>query len=262
MNMKATMAAGVFALCSAGAAPAALLDYSTDFTSSDGFSDGTSIDEIDGWLAQGTNGPAANTGSFGSFSISGNGPAYVHAGSGGSFGVGDSIELMIDVFYTNSTQNQNLRIGIKEGLSVNGPGSRAQAGIVFRNDFQGDLEVDGTAQDGSEDQPIVDSGFDAAAGQASGETVVVTITKSATEDLFDVSWSYRSGAATGAFTVTNESLYDATDVYGVIQYNGPTNSVNIDSFALDYTVVPEPATVFTAGLGSLMALLRRRRSLA
>jgi len=248
-------------ILAAGSASAGLVDYSTDFTSADGFSDGTSADNIDGWETRAQHITSA-TASYGAMELNSNGGAMVHAGSGGSWNVGDTIKLTVDVFYTGNTQNNRLRIGLRETATATG---LPNAGVEFNMDAtaSGNFDINGVATGGSHTfGAAIDSGLDVVFGQANGETFITTFTKSATANVIDVDWSFRSGASSGSFTVTNATLYADADVFGAMGYNGPVGGeAQVDSFTLDYTAaIPEPtsALLLLGGLG-MVSMLRRRK---
>ena len=254
--MKILLASLTTIALTTGGAFATLMDYSTDFTSADGFSDGVAADNIDGWETRAQHVTSA-TASYGAMELNSNGGAMAHAGSGGAFNVGDSIRFTVGVFYTGNTQNNRLRIGLRETATATGG---VNAGIEFNQDAQGDFVVAGYATGGTHDFGTEqDDGFDVVLGQPNGETVIVGITKSATANEFDIDWSYRSGGASGSFTVVNASLYADADVFGAMNYNGPVaGEAQVDSFSLDYTAIPEPTSIALLGLAGLM-LFRWKR---
>ncbi|QBG45898.1 hypothetical protein EGM51_00165 [Verrucomicrobia bacterium S94] len=244
---------GVSVLMAGLAHSAIIADYSTDFTSADGFSDATSANNIDGWITRAQHVTSA-TDSYGAMLLGSNGGAMVHAASGGSLDVGDTIRFTVGVFYTDNTQNNRLRIGLRETATATGG---VNAGLELNMDAQGDLVVAGYAAGGTHDFGAEqDAGFDYVAGQANGETVIVDITKSATADTFDIDWSYRGGAASGSFTVTHAGLYADAEVFGAMNYNGPTAEAYIDRYS--HAVIPEPATIGMVGIFGGAILFARR----
>ena len=237
----------ILAVVTTSLASAELTDYSTDFTSASGFSDAATANDNDGWAMR-TEHITSATDSYGALEMNSNGGAMTHLASGGSLEVGESVTLSAGVFYTGNTQNNRLRIGIKESPSVTG---LPDAGVEFNMDatLDGNFDIDGIASGGANDfGPVIDSELDAVFGQENGETFIVTITKSATPNEFDLDWSLRNGASSGSFMVTHEGLYAAATVYATMTYNGPTGGeTQVDSFSIENGeggggVDPDPVT--------------------
>lgn len=237
----------------AGVARAAVIaDYSTDFTSADGFSDGTAANGVDGWATRAQHTTTA-TESYGAMLLGSNGGAMAHAGSGGSLAVGETLRFNVDVFYTGNTQNNRLRIGLRETGTATGG---VNAGLELNQDAQGDYVIAGYSTGGTHDFGAEqDTGFDVVYGQANGESIQIDITKSATADEFDIDWVFKTQS--GSFTVVNASLYADTEIYGAMNYNGPTAEAYVDSYS--HAVIPEPATIGMVGIfGGAMLFIRRR----
>lgn len=217
-------------------------NYSTDFTAADGFSDGTSIDEIDGWNGRAIQ-VTANTGTYGSTAM-GNGPAFTQKGSGGSWAVGETITLTAGVFYDNLGRSR-FRLGLTD--VINDTSGAPLVGFEFDARATGDIYAFGGGINEN-------TGLDVVTGQANGELFTVALTKSATLNEIDVAVSFRGGVYNNSFTATDDTLYGAANVYGHIQQNGAV--AHVDSYS---QAIPEPATIGMVGIfGGGILFIRRR----
>lgn len=144
---------------SLGTSLASLINYSTDFTSADGFSDGNTANGVDRWVTRAQH-ITSSAGSFGALKLNSNGSALVHQASGGNWAVGDMIEISAGVFYTGNSQNNRLRIGLRETATAT---ELPNAGVEFNQDATaaGNFEIDDVATGGSDNfGAAIDSGFD------------------------------------------------------------------------------------------------------
>lgn len=240
---KLLVCVSVAALVAGMASAAPFANYSTDFTSADGFSDATSIDEIDGWNGRATQ-LAANTGTYGS-TVLGNGPAFTQKGSGGSWAVGETITLTAGVFYDATNVRARFRLGLTD--IITDTAGAPKIGFEFDARATGDIYAFGGGIN-------EDTGLDVVAGQVNGELYTVAFTKSATVNEIDVVLSFRGGAYANSFTATDATMYGAANVYGHIQHNGGVNA-HVDSYN---QVIPEPATLGLLSLAGAALYVRRR----
>ncbi|MDZ8117802.1 PEP-CTERM sorting domain-containing protein [Pontiella agarivorans] len=243
--MKKKMCLLAASICLAGGVLAdPFTGYFTDFNTADGFSDGASIDEIDGWNSRAVQ-VTENTAVDG-YTMLGNGPAFTQKGSGGSWAVGETITLTAGVFYDATNVRARFRLGLTDGIADTS--GAPKIGFEFDARATGDIYAFGGGINEN-------TGFDVSAGQANGELYTVAFTKSATENEINVAVSFRGGAYANSFTVTDATMYSAANVYGHIQHNGGSNA-GVDSYA---QTIPEPATIGLVGLfGGAVLFVRRR----
>ena len=235
------------------AAHATVTNYSTDFTSADGFIEGTGINGIDGWTTADGAFPTSNVDSNGQIDIvsgqTGNFTRYSRVA--GDFEVGETVTITSSVAVGNAGGS----IGFNAYGAFFGLGSTA-------NNITTGVQLGGTGTDfllsisGDVNNNVV--------GPRDNEfhTISAEITKTATADTFDVAIFFDGGAAVESLQVVDTALYNAAEVFVVNQNGGggvgALGGVTIDSYSIASSVVPEPASAALIGLGGLMIARRRR----
>lgn len=235
----------ILAILATGTVSADLINYSTDFNSSDGFTEGSTLDEVDGWNGRATQ-TTVDVGTDG-YTELGNGPAFTQRDSGGSWVAGEMVTLTAGVFYDNTSNRSRFRLGLID--LDNDTAGQPKIGFEFDARNGGNIFAFGGGIN-------EDTGLDYTTGQANGETYTVKITKSFIADQFDVDVSFRTYS--NSFTVTDATMYSAANVYGHIQQNGGANA-SVDSYSQTFTAVPEPTSFALIGIGMAGLMIRRRR---
>lgn len=245
--MKKTATLLAFAAFST-AATQAMVVYTTDFTAPT-FSDNTAINGIDGWDAQGGI-STTDTSGAGEVVTNLNFNRAIQAEV--AFAVGSTVTITADVRSiggNNPSFDANiLALGLTTNRNLGTTGAAIGAllggnGTMFRFSNSGA----GTADR-----------VDAGTIDTTVRPLVTSITKTSTANEFSVTNSFNG--VTQTYTATDATLYAATNITPVFQYQGQTNvgGVGIQGFEVDVTAVPEPSSALLLGLGGLMAFRRRR----
>ena len=232
----------------------AAINYSTDFTGAEdaawteGGNVSASVDWDDaGWIK------TIDVAGSGVLTNSRASDAAMYLSSSSDMGVGDTWTFTT-VHAANAANrfHESIQIGL-----TGDSGNAIAAGIsLFANSG-----ADGTWVIGTHDQGAAnDSGtYNSGIGFAGGlmVTSVVTITKSATLNEFDISADLIGSAQGGfSYTVTDSVLYSDDSLFVILDLDESDKS---DPLVDSFSVVPEPATLgLVAAAGGAVLFIRRR----
>ncbi|MEM6312831.1 MAG: PEP-CTERM sorting domain-containing protein [Planctomycetota bacterium] len=243
--------------------------FSSSFTNGEGFSESTTINGVGGFASQAgvisvdvagggevqyvPNNPTnPNSANF----LRAIAPSFDSLGVS-SFNPGDVIEVTTQI----------------RAVGGNTPGFDAN---IFHFGITDDSDLGTTAPDVGANLGAGNNGlWDIADQSGGGKTdtafmvdntttrlLVTTITKSATPGDFDVVNTLDGESF--VFAVTNLDVYNAAtaDIFPTFRGQGQLNvgGIAVESFAVDFTPIPEPTAVGTLALGLLAVGARRRRS--
>ena len=251
--------------------------YTTDFTTATaaGLTEGGSLSSTATWNAQ----PAWTT-----TDVSGSGYALVgttfsraiNTGGGTTMAVGDSITLSLNLnvlgnWDEGGGDNNLLSVGLTEDFDPGTALTRVGAGIRA-NTFAETLNLRDHLFSASPNEVALnwENINDTSATISDNLGWVVTITKSATLNTFDVSTTITDaeGANQGAgnvdFSIVSSELYSAGSIYPILRGGTslPGNDITglqIDTFSATSNVVPEPSTLAFFLFGGMMVWYRRLR---
>jgi hypothetical protein len=236
---------------------------SYDFTSGEGWSEGVTLNGTNNFNTQ-TQWVANDVASAGYASSSADFTRAVLFNSF-TFGVGDSFTLVANLSMTNVDGNGSkatvFQFGLTDTLS---PGSNTpKAGMSVRPAFLPIFIDTVNSLIASDSQQVTAL----ATKDNNAYTYTTVITKSAIEDLFDVSIDFENGTASTSFTVVDSALYSATTVFPIFDNfdASKVGGTQLNSFSSTYlAAVPEPSA-FAVMFGTLAlagAVARRKRTQA
>ncbi|MEM6884799.1 MAG: PEP-CTERM sorting domain-containing protein [Verrucomicrobiota bacterium] len=240
-------------LC-ATVATAQIVNYSTSFTSADGFSNGT-INGQNTWSAVNSAHYVISDSTGAGLVGSTNAAGPVHNASStdltSALASGATITMTLSANFTGTFINQNngrwlLGIGTSDVSSQPLLGG----GVFFNVGGSNFFVADETLSNGSK----VDTGitFDSAF-----HTLTTTITRTATTNEFDVTVALDGSANTSSFTVSDAGLWSGSSTaYAGFRWQGNQTGA-VDSFSVNS--VPEPSTFLLLGLATAFLTVARRR---
>lgn len=179
-----------------------------------------------------------------------------------TFAVGDSFTLQANLSINNAagvgSKTTVFQFGLTDTLS---PGSNTpKAGMSVRPAFTPIFIDTVSTLIGSASKEV----SALASNDNSAHVYTTVITKSAVEDVFDVSIDFDNGAASTSFTVTDSDLYSATTVFPIFDsfQASKVDGIKLNSFSSTYsgTTIPEPsAFAFLFGALALAFTTARRK---
>jgi hypothetical protein len=240
------------------AANVATAAVTIEFTSTEGYTEGVTINGVGNWNSQ-ANWVARD--------VAGAGNAFsavdfhrATLSNSNTFGVGDSYTLVAELTLINpgsvNTKTTMFQFGLTDTANP-GSGNQPMVGMSVRPAFLNYFIDANNSVLGNE----VNTGV---AKDSNTHTYTTVITKSAVADTFDVTIDFDNGTASTSFTIVDSALYAASTVYPIIGNYLANNKggIQLDSFSSTYTAVPEPATIaFLMGIAALGVVVYRRRKL-
>jgi hypothetical protein len=219
------------ALFSAGLFSAEVVDYSTSFSSSDSpaFVEGK-LDAQNSWVAHPVYSVADAAGAGVLNRINANGPVHLDSSMDltSELAAGKTITLTLEFDFVGAYMNQNNGAWLL-GICNNADGMPEGAnstigGVVFQNNGSSNLWLSPIAF------PNGDKFDTTLPWDSDYHTLTTTITRSATENEFDITVNL-DGQST-SYTMTHAGLWDGTDIaYAGFRFRGNQDG-NVDSFSV------------------------------
>lgn len=226
-----------------------------NFTSSEGFTEGNTLNDVGNWQAQ-TQWVAKDVAGAGYADNDTNFNRAVLF-TNQQFNAGDSYTLVSVLSLENSslvnTKTSMFQFGLTSTLSPGG--NKPAVGMTVKPAFL-NYFIDANVTVGGNE---INTGV--AKDTLVAHTYTTVITKSATADTFDVSIDFDNGTASTSFSVVDASLYAATTLFPIIDtyQANDRGGIRLNSFSSTYTAVPEPAHLSLLAGGLLLGYVMVRR---